>query len=94
MIKPKTFQDLPSCFQEQFLWNCDLDYDSYGGSMAETVHSIICNYPYEGSTNDYIIKEAYNDLSVETIESWVKSEIETSKSRIIQMENLLTFELK
>lgn len=90
MIKPDSFLDLPACLQERFLWECDLDYCHYESSMAEAVHSIMCNYPYEGSTNDLVIKSTYAMLSPEKLAIWVRSELESAKATVEIMQKMLT----
>ena len=90
MIKPDSFLDLPACLQERFLWECDLDYCPYESSKAEEVHSIMCNYPYEGSTNDHVIKSTYAMLSPEKLEIWCRAELESAKATVEIMQKMLT----
>lgn len=89
MIKPASFEQLPYSIKESFLWNCDLDFDGYESSKAEEVHNILCNYPYDGSTNDLIIKSAYNMLSVESLEHMVRGHLDGLKHQVTELENLL-----
>jgi len=89
MIKPATFSGLPYALQEPLLWQMDLDYDFYESSMAETVHSIQCNYPYDGSRNDRIIKEFYATFTVEKLETWVRGHISGLEDQIQALKKML-----
>jgi len=66
-----------------------LDYCGYESSKAETVHNILNNYPYAGSTNDRIIKSSYAHVSAETLETWIRQEIYSAKHLVVSLENLL-----
>lgn len=90
MTKPESFGALPGCLQERLLWECSLRYDAFESSKAEAVHDILCNYPHNGSTNDLIIKSAYKNLSIETLERWTKQELESCEALITALNNLLT----
>ncbi len=64
-MKPASFDDLPAALQEHFLWQMDLDYDSYESSNADCIHGILNGSV--SSTNERAIANYYSALSVESI---------------------------
>lgn len=44
MNRPTSFFHLPAAFQEDALWDMDLDYDHYDSSKAEAIHEMMAGY--------------------------------------------------
>lgn len=92
MNKPQNFFDLPSVLQERLLWDMDLDYDSYESSMAACVHESM-----NGSwshTNKLIIANYYKALSVETLEVYLKQELQSLESQVENIKKMLAWQIK
>ena len=76
---------MPSQLLNGFLWNLDLEYDSYESSKAEAIHNIECGNDY---SNAKIIAAAWKMVSNETYSQWVADNIKALKMQIEQLENL------
>ena len=89
MIKPTSFRDLPYALQESLLWEFNLDYCPYESSKVEAVHSIQCNYPYDGSINDLVIRSSYAQVSVERLESRARRHLSSLESQIKDLKKMI-----
>ena len=79
------FWDLPYRVRESFLWNLELDYDSYESSMEEKVSQILSDPQGTSDNNRYIIDSSYARLSLAEIEYLLikcRSSYQTEISRI------------
>ena len=88
-MKPAKFDDLPGSLQESFLWDMELDYDSYESSKAETIHLIQVGAEIS-STNKLIIANYYKALSVESISARAVNIFKDIKRQEQAMHNFLS----
>lgn len=86
-MKPDSWKKCPHNILENILWDCDLEYDHYEGSKAETVHTIQCGNVY--STNDRIITEYWENLSDEDFDRRCKHEIENLERQLANLKKLI-----
>lgn len=83
-----TFDSLPAVIQERLLWNMELDYDSYEGSKADTIHLIMVGSTIS-RTNELIIKN-YAALGVDTLVAYLGQERDAAAKSVAQMNRLMT----
>ncbi len=86
-MKPASFFDLPAKLQESFLWDMDLDYNSYESSKVECIHGIMCGNVW--SRNPEIINDYYERLSEKEIHERAKSVRENLLGNLISLENFI-----
>jgi ribosomal silencing factor RsfS len=87
-MKPASFNDLPGSLQESFLWDMELDYDSYESSKAECIHMINVGADIS-STNKMIIANYFKALSVETISARAVNIFKDIQRQELEMHNFL-----
>lgn len=89
-MKPKDWQKCPYVILDTFLWNLDLDYDSYESSLADTIHSIHCNGS-DGTSRQNIemIEERWNALTEEEFSYMCKNCINSLESQIDQLRDFI-----
>lgn len=87
-MKPKNWKNCPNAILEPFLWNLELNYDSYESSKAETIHQITCD---PDSANDYnlgLIKGSWDAMTEEGFRNQAVSVMESLQN---QIDNIKTF---
>lgn len=72
---------------DAFLWNCDLEYDSYESSMAEAIHDIECGNI--SIANEEIVKSAWAGVSEETFQQWCRDHYESCQRQMAELEKFL-----
>jgi len=85
LTKPASWETLPAPLLNNFLWNLDLEYDSYESSKAEAVHSIECGNDYH---NEKIVNSAWAMVTAETYSQWIADYITSLKEQLEQLEKL------
>jgi hypothetical protein len=86
-MRPESFPPPLPVF-EQFLWDCNLDYDSYEGSKEETVHSIL-NGGYISEHNKRIIDTAWKFMSNDSYKLRLEQAKDTLLDQIRQIDEAL-----
>jgi hypothetical protein len=82
------FNDLPLALRESLLWDMELEYDSYEGSKAETIHTLL-NEGWTGTYNTNLISDYWKNLSEENFRNRVVGLVDEHKRSIEQLEHLL-----
>lgn len=85
-MRPESFPPPLPVF-EQFLWDCELDYDPYEGSKDETVNGII-----NGSINEHnkrIVDTAWKFMSNDSYKLRLKQAKDSLKDQIRQIDEAL-----
>jgi hypothetical protein len=85
-MKPKSWEQCPGVILESVLWDCDLEYDPYEGSKAETIHAIQCGVV--NSDNGKIIEEYWENMSEEEFVLRCKNEIQCLENQLKGLKDL------
>ena len=85
--KPK-FHELTYELQEQIVWDCDLDYDSYESSMAECVHMFMCGNGNRQNTE--MVERRYESMELSDIEQRMKAELSSLEEKCKSLTDLLS----
>jgi len=88
--KPK-WNDLPWCLQERLLRDIDLECD-YERSTEDVIHDI--SNGNIGHRNRYRIDCYYEAFSLETLELYLKQEIEEKENSLKYMKDMLDYSEK
>lgn len=86
--KPK-WNDLPWCLQERLLYEMDLDYDGYETSREDVIHSV--SNGDISDRNKYCIESFYKTFPLETLELYLKQEIEQKENSLKYMKEMLDY---
>lgn len=86
-MKPESWKHLPGPILEQFLWDCELEYDSYESSKAERVHSILNGSIYED--NQRIVDTAWKFMSEDSFRIRCENARNSLKSQLEEIQELL-----
>jgi hypothetical protein len=89
MNRPKEWYELPYPIRESLADNCQLKYDPYESSHAESLHELLC-YPTYQDDNNKIVQRRYEGLSDAELEKMSKNYIEYLKSQIEEIETMLS----
>lgn len=85
-MRPESYPPALPVF-EQFLWDCELDYDPYEGSKAETVNAII-----NGSISEHnkrIVDTAWKFMSNDSYKLRLEQSKDSLKDQIRQIDEAL-----
>jgi hypothetical protein len=86
-MKPASWENLPLSVREQFLWDCELEYDSYDSGKAECIHEIL-----NGVINDEnqrIVDMAWKSMSPETFRLRLEQARDTVKEQLRLIEEMI-----
>lgn len=86
-MKPASWEQLPAVVQEQFLWDCDLDYDSYESSKAECIHDSMNGGM--GIRNRETVDTAWKFMSEDSFKLRLEQARDSLKDQLRQVEELL-----
>lgn len=84
--KPE-FKNLPWALEKRLLWEMDLDYDGYESSKAEVIHDISNGLITQ--RNQDIIDTSYKQVPLETLELYLKQEIEQKEISLKRLKEML-----
>lgn len=88
-MKPKYWVQCPLSVLEDFLWDCDLDYDSYEGSKEEVIHGVLCDHNGLNDSNIRIVNTAWDLMTEENFQLRCKNRLEKLKAEIKYIKSVI-----